>query len=192
MCHVTVKAHLSQVITHFLESWLNWSIGFIEHPILCVCARVCSCIRLQGHNQLVAYSRAAYFCIFCALIWLLEQLLRRKDLPVSSLYGFTIVFHDALHCIRDLLVGTDYNTGLCQTGHFKMLCSLGVRWWLWLSFSCDALNRVYLLLPNHLLGGPFPSNQHLHNLPAGADWHTPFWRHRLGKLFLVLVLVVGF
>uniref|UniRef100_A0AAX7TZ99 Pecanex-like protein n=1 Tax=Astatotilapia calliptera TaxID=8154 RepID=A0AAX7TZ99_ASTCA len=49
-----------------------------------------------GHNQLVAYSRAAYFCIFCALIWVLEQLLRRKDLPVSSLYGVTIVCYDVL------------------------------------------------------------------------------------------------
>lgn len=132
---------------------------------------VCSCICLQGHNQLVAYSRAAYFCIFCALIWLLEQLLRRKDLPVSSLYGFTIVFHDALHCIRDLLVGTDSNPLMCQV--FRQTVSkccvpseiaddCGV-------FSCDALNRVYLLLPNHILGGPFPSNQHLHYLPAGAD-----------------------
>lgn len=62
---------------------------------------------LQGHNQLVAYSRAAYFCIFCTLIWFLEQLLRSKDLPVSTLYGVTIVCHDALHFIRDLLVGTD-------------------------------------------------------------------------------------
>ncbi|XP_035518857.1 pecanex-like protein 1 [Morone saxatilis] len=62
----------------------------------------------HGHNQLVAYSRAAYFCIFCALIWLLEQLLRRKDLPVSTLYGVTIVCHDALHFIRDLLVGFTY------------------------------------------------------------------------------------
>ena len=65
------------------------------------CASPC----LQGHNQLVAYSRAAYFCIFCALIWLLEQLLRIKDLPVSTLYGVTIVCHDALHFTRDLLVG---------------------------------------------------------------------------------------
>ncbi|XP_040905337.1 pecanex-like protein 1 isoform X2 [Toxotes jaculatrix] len=62
----------------------------------------------HGHNQLVAYSRAAYFCIFCALIWLLEQLLRRKDLPVSTLYGVTIVCHDALHFLRDLLVGFIY------------------------------------------------------------------------------------
>lgn len=67
----------------------------------------CSCVCLQGHNQLVAYSRAAYFCIFCALIWLLEQLLRRKDLPVSTLYGVTIVCHDALGFLRDLLVGRD-------------------------------------------------------------------------------------
>ncbi|KAM8738092.1 pecanex-like protein 2 [Acanthopagrus schlegelii] len=62
----------------------------------------------HGHNQLVAYSRAAYFCIFCALIWLLEQLLRRKDLPVSTLYGVTIACHDVLHFIRDLLQGFTY------------------------------------------------------------------------------------
>ncbi|XP_061601695.1 pecanex-like protein 1 [Cololabis saira] len=62
----------------------------------------------HGHNQLVAYSRAAYFCIFCSLIWLLEQLLRRKDLPVSTLYGVTIVCYDVLHFIRDLLVGFTY------------------------------------------------------------------------------------
>ncbi|XP_049591466.1 pecanex-like protein 2 [Syngnathus scovelli] len=59
----------------------------------------------HGHNQLVAYSRAAYFCIFCSLIWTLEQLLRRKDLPVSTLYGVTIVCRDALRFARNLLVG---------------------------------------------------------------------------------------
>lgn len=53
----------------------------------------------------MAYGRAAYFCIFCALIWLLEQLLRREDLPVSTLYGVTIACHDTLHLVRDLLVG---------------------------------------------------------------------------------------
>uniref|UniRef100_A0A8C6K7C9 Pecanex-like protein n=1 Tax=Nothobranchius furzeri TaxID=105023 RepID=A0A8C6K7C9_NOTFU len=62
----------------------------------------------HGHNQLVAYSRAAFFCIFCALIWLLEQLLRRKDLPVSTFYGVTIICYDVLHFIRDLLVGFTY------------------------------------------------------------------------------------
>uniref|UniRef100_A0A673CEC9 Pecanex-like protein n=1 Tax=Sphaeramia orbicularis TaxID=375764 RepID=A0A673CEC9_9TELE len=62
----------------------------------------------HGHNQLVAYSRAAYFCICCALIWLLEQLLRRKDLPISTLYGVTIVCHDALRFLRDLLMGFTY------------------------------------------------------------------------------------
>ncbi|XP_030604547.1 pecanex-like protein 1 [Archocentrus centrarchus] len=62
----------------------------------------------HGHNQLVAYSRAAYFCIFCALIWLLEQLLRRKDLPISTLYGVTIVCYDVLRFLRDLLVGFTY------------------------------------------------------------------------------------
>lgn len=62
----------------------------------------------HGHNQLVAYSRAAYFCIFCTLIWVLEQLLRTKDLPISNLYGITIVCHDVLHFLRDLLVGFTY------------------------------------------------------------------------------------
>ncbi|XP_029030939.1 pecanex-like protein 1 isoform X2 [Betta splendens] len=62
----------------------------------------------HGHNQLVAYSRAAYFCICCALIWLLEQLLRHNDLPVSSLYGVTIACRDALRFSRDVLVGFTY------------------------------------------------------------------------------------
>lgn len=65
----------------------------------------------QGHNQLVAYGRAAYFCIFCALIWLLELLLlRSKDLPVSTLYGVTIVCHDTLLLVRDVLVGRPEHT----------------------------------------------------------------------------------
>lgn len=74
-----------------------------------VLKRVCvfTCVCLQGHNQLVAYSRAAYFCIFCALIWLLEQLLRRNDLPVSTMYGVTIVCHDALRFVQNLLVGRE-------------------------------------------------------------------------------------
>ncbi|XP_061646869.1 pecanex-like protein 2 isoform X1 [Phyllopteryx taeniolatus] len=59
----------------------------------------------HGHNQLVAYSRAAYFCIFCSLIWTLEQLLRRKDLPESTLYGVTIVCRDTLRFLQNLLVG---------------------------------------------------------------------------------------
>lgn len=77
---------------------------------------------LQGHNQLVAYSRAAYFCIFCGLIWLLEQLLRRTDLPVSSLYGVTIVCHDALSFLRDVLVGMSEDTRTVLTPTFHLLC----------------------------------------------------------------------
>lgn len=73
---------------------------------------------IQGHNQLVAYSRAAYFCIICTLIWLLEQLLRKKDLPVSSLYGVTLVCYDILHFLRDLLVGE-----FCLL-HVTISCSL--------------------------------------------------------------------
>uniref|UniRef100_A0A673W3A9 Pecanex-like protein n=1 Tax=Salmo trutta TaxID=8032 RepID=A0A673W3A9_SALTR len=62
----------------------------------------------KGHNQIVAYSRAAYFCIFCGLIWILEQMLRSKDLPVSTVYGITIVLADALKFLRDILVGITY------------------------------------------------------------------------------------
>ncbi|KAM6956226.1 pecanex-like protein 2 [Aplochiton taeniatus] len=62
----------------------------------------------HGHNQLVAYSRAAYFCIFCGLIWVLEQILGIEDLPVSTLYGVTIVCSDALGFLRDMLVGFTY------------------------------------------------------------------------------------
>ena len=105
-----------------------------NHGHVCVC--VCLCVRalffvfvfvsacasiftrvrlyvcgLQGHNQLVAYSRAAYFCLFCSLIWLLEQVLQTKDLPVSTLYGVTIACHDALHLLRDLLLGTVSHRG---------------------------------------------------------------------------------
>ncbi|KAJ3610686.1 hypothetical protein NHX12_022778, partial [Muraenolepis orangiensis] len=36
------------------------------------------------------------------------HLLQRKDLPVSTLYGVTIACHDALHVLRDLLVGITY------------------------------------------------------------------------------------
>uniref|UniRef100_A0A674CW00 Pecanex-like protein n=1 Tax=Salmo trutta TaxID=8032 RepID=A0A674CW00_SALTR len=62
----------------------------------------------HGHNQIVAYSRAAYFCIFCGLIWILEQMLRRKDLPVSTVYGIPIVLADALKFLRDILVGLTF------------------------------------------------------------------------------------
>ncbi|MBN3309285.1 PCX2 protein, partial [Amia calva] len=59
----------------------------------------------HGHNQIVAYSRAAYFCIFCGLIWLLELVLERQDLPVSTMYGVRIISPDALTFIRDVLIG---------------------------------------------------------------------------------------
>ncbi|XP_035255977.1 pecanex-like protein 2 isoform X3 [Anguilla anguilla] len=62
----------------------------------------------HGHNQMVAYSRAAYFCIFCCLIWVLELILKRQDLPVSTVYGITIVLSDALKFTRDILVGFTY------------------------------------------------------------------------------------
>ncbi|XP_051503536.1 pecanex-like protein 2 isoform X4 [Myxocyprinus asiaticus] len=62
----------------------------------------------HGHNQIVIYSRAAYFCMFCGLIWILEIVLRTPDLPVSTVYGITIVTSDALHYVQDILVGFTY------------------------------------------------------------------------------------
>ncbi|KAL7878068.1 hypothetical protein SRHO_G00047110 [Serrasalmus rhombeus] len=63
---------------------------------------------IHGHNQIVAYSRAAYFCMFCGLIWILESVLKRPDLPVSTLYGITIVMSDTLQTVQDILIGFTY------------------------------------------------------------------------------------
>uniref|UniRef100_A0A8D3BXJ7 Pecanex-like protein n=1 Tax=Scophthalmus maximus TaxID=52904 RepID=A0A8D3BXJ7_SCOMX len=118
-----VLENLVAVFMAFLVSFLGFVLlnhgCFKDFWVFQFCLVIASCqysllkvtIKMKpvsGHNQLVAYGRAAYFCIFCALIWLLEQLLRRKDLPVSTLYGVTIVCHDALHFLRDLLVGFTY------------------------------------------------------------------------------------
>uniref|UniRef100_A0A4W4EA62 Pecanex-like protein n=1 Tax=Electrophorus electricus TaxID=8005 RepID=A0A4W4EA62_ELEEL len=62
----------------------------------------------HGHNQIIAYSRAAYFCVFCGLIWILELLLKRSDLPVSTMYGITIVMSDSLQFVQDVLIGFTY------------------------------------------------------------------------------------
>ncbi|XP_060780983.1 pecanex-like protein 1 [Neoarius graeffei] len=62
----------------------------------------------HGHNQIIAYSRAAYFCMFCGLIWILELKLKRSDLPVFTLYGITIVMSDMLRFLQDVLIGFTY------------------------------------------------------------------------------------
>uniref|UniRef100_A0A669F9Q1 Pecanex-like protein n=1 Tax=Oreochromis niloticus TaxID=8128 RepID=A0A669F9Q1_ORENI len=114
-----VLENLVAVFMAFLVSFLGFVLlnhgCFKDFWIFQFCLVIASCHysllkvkKSSGHNQLVAYSRAAYFCIFCALIWVLEQLLRRKDLPVSSLYGVTIVCYDVLRFLRDLLVGFTY------------------------------------------------------------------------------------
>ncbi|XP_023689512.2 pecanex-like protein 2 isoform X2 [Paramormyrops kingsleyae] len=59
----------------------------------------------HGHNPIVAYSRAAYFCMVCGLIWLLEVLLKTQNIPVAAVYGVTIVPSDALMFVRDILIG---------------------------------------------------------------------------------------
>ncbi|KAL4640844.1 pecanex-like protein 2 isoform X2 [Arapaima gigas] len=62
----------------------------------------------HGHNPIVAYSRAAYFCIFCSLIWVMEVLLKKKDFPVSTIYGITIMPSEALKVLRDTLISVMY------------------------------------------------------------------------------------
>lgn len=68
---------------------------------------------LQGHNQIIAYSRAAYFCMLCGLIWILELKLKRSDLPVFTLYGITVVMSDTLRFVQDVLIGEYYVSKLC-------------------------------------------------------------------------------
>uniref|UniRef100_A0AAY4CQE5 Pecanex-like protein n=1 Tax=Denticeps clupeoides TaxID=299321 RepID=A0AAY4CQE5_9TELE len=47
----------------------------------------------HGHNQIVAYSRAAYFCIFCGLIWILEQMLKQAVLKyLSGIHNLVKIF----------------------------------------------------------------------------------------------------
>uniref|UniRef100_A0A8C6URD1 Pecanex-like protein n=1 Tax=Neogobius melanostomus TaxID=47308 RepID=A0A8C6URD1_9GOBI len=119
-----VRENLVAVFMAFLVSFLGFVLlnhgCFKDFWVFQFCLVIASCHysllkvhhhcvnHLQGHNQLVAYSRAAYFCIFCTLIWVLEQLLIIKDLPISNMYGVTIVCHDALSFIRDMLVGFTY------------------------------------------------------------------------------------
>uniref|UniRef100_A0A8C6UV21 Pecanex-like protein n=1 Tax=Neogobius melanostomus TaxID=47308 RepID=A0A8C6UV21_9GOBI len=107
-----VRENLVAVFMAFLVSFLGFVLlnhgCFKDFWVFQFCLVIASCHysllkvhhhcvnHLQGHNQLVAYSRAAYFCIFCTLIWVLEQLLIIKDLPISNMYGVTIVCHDAL------------------------------------------------------------------------------------------------
>ncbi|KAI5107823.1 pecanex-like protein 2 isoform X1, partial [Silurus meridionalis] len=62
----------------------------------------------HGHNQIIAYSRATYFCTFCSLIWILELNLKSSNLPVFTLYGITIVMSDILRLVHDALIGFTY------------------------------------------------------------------------------------
>ncbi|RXN00885.1 Pecanex-like protein 2 [Acipenser ruthenus] len=74
----------------------------------------------HGHNQIIAYSRPAYFCIFCGLIWLLDLGVKTDDLPVSTVYGVRIVSPESLKYVRDLLIAA---TGLASA-FYSILRSL--------------------------------------------------------------------
>uniref|UniRef100_A0A8C5FW89 Pecanex-like protein n=1 Tax=Gadus morhua TaxID=8049 RepID=A0A8C5FW89_GADMO len=101
-----VLENLVAIFMGFLVSFLGFLLlnrgCFQDFWVFQFCLVIASCqysllkvrrpLHSSGHNQLVAYSRAAYFCLFCSLIWLLEQVLQTKDLPVSTLYGVTIAW----------------------------------------------------------------------------------------------------
>uniref|UniRef100_A0A8C4XDJ4 Pecanex-like protein n=1 Tax=Erpetoichthys calabaricus TaxID=27687 RepID=A0A8C4XDJ4_ERPCA len=60
----------------------------------------------HGHNQIIAYSRPAYFCIFCCLIWLLELALKQENLPVTSVYGVRLISSESLKTLQDVLIAS--------------------------------------------------------------------------------------
>lgn len=113
-------------------------------------------VSFQGHNQIVAYSRAAYFCIFCGLIWILELILKRSDLPVSRVYGINIVISDTLHFVRDILVGECCRLTIphIYTIPIVILSPLFVDSLWWLSF----LYRIHILFPYYIPRWPSPSD----------------------------------
>ncbi|XP_039594386.1 pecanex-like protein 2 isoform X2 [Polypterus senegalus] len=61
---------------------------------------------IHGHNQIIAYSRPAYFCIFCCLIWLLELALKQENLPVTSVYGVRLISSESLKSLQDVLIAS--------------------------------------------------------------------------------------
>uniref|UniRef100_A0A4W4EA06 Pecanex-like protein n=1 Tax=Electrophorus electricus TaxID=8005 RepID=A0A4W4EA06_ELEEL len=66
------------------------------------------CVIASCQYSLLKRRLPAYFCVFCGLIWILELLLKRSDLPVSTMYGITIVMSDSLQFVQDVLIGFTY------------------------------------------------------------------------------------
>uniref|UniRef100_H3BC49 Pecanex-like protein n=1 Tax=Latimeria chalumnae TaxID=7897 RepID=H3BC49_LATCH len=59
---------------------------------------------IHGHNQIIAYSRSIYFCVFCGLIWLLDAGDDRSDISVPTVYGFGMLSPESMKSMRDHLL----------------------------------------------------------------------------------------
>uniref|UniRef100_A0A4W5MKT5 Pecanex-like protein n=1 Tax=Hucho hucho TaxID=62062 RepID=A0A4W5MKT5_9TELE len=59
---------------------------------------------MHGHNWIIVYSRPVYFCLCCALIWVLDLAGRSGHLQPFSLYGVTFFSAHFLLCARDVLI----------------------------------------------------------------------------------------
>uniref|UniRef100_UPI00398EB6B0 pecanex-like protein 3 n=1 Tax=Pristiophorus japonicus TaxID=55135 RepID=UPI00398EB6B0 len=59
---------------------------------------------MHGHNWIIAYSRPVYFCVCCALIWLLDLGSHGNHLHPISLYGLTLFSTQSFACARDVVI----------------------------------------------------------------------------------------
>ncbi|XP_068607665.1 pecanex-like protein 1 [Brachionichthys hirsutus] len=58
----------------------------------------------HGHNRIIAYSRPAYFCLCCGLIWLLHYGSLRTTSSRFTLYGVALTSSLILASARDLVI----------------------------------------------------------------------------------------
>ncbi|XP_043373795.1 pecanex-like protein 1 isoform X9 [Dermochelys coriacea] len=58
----------------------------------------------HGHNRIIAYSRPVYFCLCCALIWLLDYGSRNTSTTRFRLYGMVFTNPLLLLSARDLVI----------------------------------------------------------------------------------------
>ncbi|XP_077394460.1 pecanex-like protein 1 isoform X2 [Festucalex cinctus] len=58
----------------------------------------------HGHNRIIAYSRPVYFCLCCALIWLLHYTSLRTSSSRVTLYGVALTSSLILASARDLVI----------------------------------------------------------------------------------------
>ncbi|XP_008821437.1 pecanex-like protein 1 isoform X3 [Nannospalax galili] len=58
----------------------------------------------HGHNRIIAYSRPVYFCLCCALIWLLDYGSRHLTTTKFRLYGITFTNPLVFISARDLVI----------------------------------------------------------------------------------------